>query len=183
LGVSARGVVRVGDGGAISGEGVVPADEDGLVRLVLAVGPEVRACVEMMSGAVWVRDLSSTSQRNDSLTQLRRAIARLFDRFAEELSDKEDVVRRNRSRRVRLDWLELDAPSSDGQEYSLSARLGHRELRSLMVVLAARLATISNGRGAAGPAARGRSLPRPGAPSDTSTPPAGRTESGVHHLA
>jgi hypothetical protein len=46
----------LGEGGTISGEGVVPADEDGLVKLVLAVGPEVRACVEMMSGAVWVRD-------------------------------------------------------------------------------------------------------------------------------
>ena len=44
------------EGGAISGEGMVPADEDGLARLVLTVGPEVRACVEMMSGAVWVRD-------------------------------------------------------------------------------------------------------------------------------
>ena len=44
------------DGGAISGEGMVPADEDGLARLVLTVGPEIRACVEMMSGAVWVRD-------------------------------------------------------------------------------------------------------------------------------
>jgi hypothetical protein len=33
----------LGDGGAISGEGVVPADEDGLARLVLTVGPEVRA--------------------------------------------------------------------------------------------------------------------------------------------
>jgi transposase len=46
----------LGEGGAIVGEGVVPADEDGLVRLVLAHGGEVRACVEMMSGAVWVRD-------------------------------------------------------------------------------------------------------------------------------
>src|SRR5436190_410052 len=46
----------LGDGGAISGEGVVSADEDGLARLVLKVGTEVRACVEMMSGAVWVRD-------------------------------------------------------------------------------------------------------------------------------
>ena len=46
----------LGDGGAISGEGVVPADEDGLARLVLTVGPEVRACVEMISGAAWVRD-------------------------------------------------------------------------------------------------------------------------------
>ena len=45
----------LGEGGAIGGEGVVPADEDGLVKLVVAVGPEVRACVEMMSGAVWVR--------------------------------------------------------------------------------------------------------------------------------
>ena len=33
-----------------------PADEDGLAKLVLAVGLEARACVEMMSGAVWVRD-------------------------------------------------------------------------------------------------------------------------------
>src|SRR4051812_12696562 len=46
----------LGDGGEISGEGVVSADEDGLAKLVLAVGTEVKACVEMMSGAVWVRD-------------------------------------------------------------------------------------------------------------------------------
>ena len=45
-----------GEGGAISGEGVVPADEDGLIKLVLALGTDVKACVEMMSGAVWVRD-------------------------------------------------------------------------------------------------------------------------------
>ncbi|MGH2822382.1 MAG: IS110 family transposase, partial [Thermoleophilaceae bacterium] len=42
--------------GTVSGEGFVPADEDGLARLVIALGPEVRACLEMMSGAVWVRD-------------------------------------------------------------------------------------------------------------------------------
>jgi transposase len=42
--------------GAITGEGFVPADEDGLGRLVLELGAEVRACVEMMSGAAWVRD-------------------------------------------------------------------------------------------------------------------------------
>jgi transposase len=46
----------LGEGGVIVGEGVVSADEDGLARLVLAHGGEVRACVEMMSGAVWVRD-------------------------------------------------------------------------------------------------------------------------------
>ena len=34
----------------------MPADEDGLVKLVLAHGRDVKACVEMMSGAVWVRD-------------------------------------------------------------------------------------------------------------------------------
>jgi transposase len=37
-------------------EGKIPADEDGLLRLVARLGPDVRGCVEMMSGAVWVRD-------------------------------------------------------------------------------------------------------------------------------
>jgi len=37
-------------------EGMIPADEDGLARLVHTLGPEVRGCVEMMSGAVWVRE-------------------------------------------------------------------------------------------------------------------------------
>jgi len=43
-------------GGAISAEGFTPADEDGLAKLVLQLGSDVKACVEMMSGAVWVRD-------------------------------------------------------------------------------------------------------------------------------
>ena len=43
-------------GGTIAAEGFTPADEDGLARLVLELGAEVKACVEMMSGAVWVRD-------------------------------------------------------------------------------------------------------------------------------
>jgi transposase len=42
--------------GAITAEGFTPADEDGLAKLVLRLGSDVRACVEMMSGAVWVRD-------------------------------------------------------------------------------------------------------------------------------
>jgi transposase len=42
--------------GRIAGEGMIPADESGLARLVLELGTEVEACVEMMSGAVWVRD-------------------------------------------------------------------------------------------------------------------------------
>jgi transposase len=46
----------MGEGGEISAEGLIPADEDGLARLVLRVGAETRAAVEMMSGAVWVRD-------------------------------------------------------------------------------------------------------------------------------
>src|SRR5215207_739650 len=37
-------------------EGTITADEDGLVRLVTRLGPEVRGCIEMMSGAPWVRD-------------------------------------------------------------------------------------------------------------------------------
>lgn len=46
----------MGETGAIASEGLVPADEDGLAKLVLSLGTEVKACVEMMSGAVWVRD-------------------------------------------------------------------------------------------------------------------------------
>lgn len=42
--------------GDVLGEGAVPADEDGLVRLVIDRGVEVRGVVEMMSGAIWVRE-------------------------------------------------------------------------------------------------------------------------------
>jgi transposase len=44
------------DAGEIVGEGAVAADEDGLARLVITCGREARAVVEMMSGAIWVRD-------------------------------------------------------------------------------------------------------------------------------
>ena len=44
------------DAGAIVGEGAVSSDEDGLARLVIKRGTEVSAVVEMMSGAIWVRD-------------------------------------------------------------------------------------------------------------------------------
>ena len=37
-------------------EGAIPADQDGLSRLALTLGDEVHGCIEMMSGAVWVRD-------------------------------------------------------------------------------------------------------------------------------
>lgn len=44
-------------GGEVVGEGVIAADEDGLAKLALRLGAtEVDACVEMMSGAIWVRD-------------------------------------------------------------------------------------------------------------------------------
>jgi transposase len=46
----------VTEGGGVVAEGAVSADEDGLARLVLRVGVDVRAVVEMMSGAIWVRD-------------------------------------------------------------------------------------------------------------------------------
>src|SRR3954468_10132370 len=42
--------------GVIVGEVAVPADADGLARLVIERGTDVRAVVEMMSGAIWVRD-------------------------------------------------------------------------------------------------------------------------------
>ena len=44
------------EAGTIGGEGTIPADESGLARLVLELGTEASGCVEMMSGAVWVRD-------------------------------------------------------------------------------------------------------------------------------
>jgi transposase len=43
-------------GGEVAGEGRISADRDGLARLVLELGDEVKACLEMMSGALWVRD-------------------------------------------------------------------------------------------------------------------------------
>jgi transposase len=45
----------IGDHGEMV-EGAISADEDGLSKLVHGLGPDVRGCVEMMSGAVWVRD-------------------------------------------------------------------------------------------------------------------------------
>jgi hypothetical protein len=39
-------------GAELAGEGRIAADRDGLARLVLELGDEVKACLEMMSGAV-----------------------------------------------------------------------------------------------------------------------------------
>ena len=46
----------IGESGEISAEGLIPANQDGLAKLVLGLGTEAKAAVEMMSGAVWVRD-------------------------------------------------------------------------------------------------------------------------------
>ena len=45
-----------GDNGDVV-EGAISADEDGLAKLVHRLGPDVRGCIEMMSGAVWVREI------------------------------------------------------------------------------------------------------------------------------
>jgi transposase len=42
--------------GEIASEGCIAAERDGLARLVLELGAEAKACLEMMSGALWVRD-------------------------------------------------------------------------------------------------------------------------------
>ena len=42
--------------GLVIDEGWIPADEDGLALLVGRLGPEALACMEMMSGAAWVRE-------------------------------------------------------------------------------------------------------------------------------
>jgi transposase len=49
------------EGGEIAAEGLIPANEDGLARLVLKLGADASGCVEMMSGAVWVRDRLQTA--------------------------------------------------------------------------------------------------------------------------
>ncbi len=55
-GTGARRGVRWMSAERSPARGWISADEDGLARLVLELGTEVEACVEMMSGAIWVRD-------------------------------------------------------------------------------------------------------------------------------
>jgi transposase len=50
----------------------VPADADGLARLVIERGVEVRAVVEMMSGAIWVRDQLAAAGRRVQLAHGRK---------------------------------------------------------------------------------------------------------------
>ncbi len=46
----------VTEAGALIDEGWAPADEDGLASLIVRLGADAVACLEMMSGAAWVRD-------------------------------------------------------------------------------------------------------------------------------
>jgi transposase len=61
-------------------EDVISADHDGLWRLALMLGGgEVRGCIEVMSGAVWVLDRLATAGWDIRLADARKvkAIARL----------------------------------------------------------------------------------------------------------
>jgi transposase len=61
--------------GAIIDEGWTPADEDGLARLVGPLGPEAVACMEMMSGAAWVRDRLQAAGWTVQIADARKAKA------------------------------------------------------------------------------------------------------------
>src|SRR3954463_11441105 len=59
--------------GAVIDEGWTPADEDGLARLVGHLGPEALACMEMMSGAAWVRDQLQAAGWTVEIADARKA--------------------------------------------------------------------------------------------------------------
>ncbi len=58
-------------------EGAIAAEQDGLSRLVLTLGADqdVCGCIEMMSGAVWVRDQLATVGWEIRLADARKAKA------------------------------------------------------------------------------------------------------------
>jgi transposase len=60
------------ESGTIEGEGLIPADEDGLARLALNLGPQIKACVEMMSGAIWVKDQLEAAGWSVSVAHARK---------------------------------------------------------------------------------------------------------------
>jgi transposase len=62
----------LGEAGKVVGEGAVAADEDGLARLVIKRGVDVRAVVEMMSGAMWVRDTLAAAGWRVQIAHARR---------------------------------------------------------------------------------------------------------------
>src|SRR3954447_25341658 len=110
----------VGEGGVVADEGVVSANEDGLARVVLRVGVEVRACVEMMSGAVWVRD-----QLADAGWDVRVAHARKVRDVAPLACKTDKVDARVLAELCRRDLVpELWLPSLEDR--ALRERLGRR---------------------------------------------------------
>jgi len=56
-------------------EGWIPAGEDGLVLLVGRLGPEALACIEMMSGAAWVRERLQAAGWTVQIADARKAKA------------------------------------------------------------------------------------------------------------
>ena len=65
--------------GRIAGEGFISADEEGLARLVVRLGPDVYGCLEMMSGAAWVRERLQAAGWRIDIASVRkvRAVAPL----------------------------------------------------------------------------------------------------------
>jgi transposase len=61
--------------GVIIDEGWTPADEDGLAMLVGRLGPEALACMEMMSGAAWVRERLQAGGWTVQIADARKAKA------------------------------------------------------------------------------------------------------------
>jgi hypothetical protein len=56
----------------IVGEGAVSADGDGLARLAIDRGGDVRAVVELMSGAISVRDTLAAAGWNAQIAHARK---------------------------------------------------------------------------------------------------------------
>jgi hypothetical protein len=61
--------------GGVIDEGWAPADGDGLAGLVMRLGPEASACMEMMSGAAWVRERLQAAGWTVQIADARKAKA------------------------------------------------------------------------------------------------------------
>jgi hypothetical protein len=61
--------------GAVIDEDWAAADEGGLAMLVARLGPEALACIEMMSGAAWVRECLQAGGWTVQIADARKAKA------------------------------------------------------------------------------------------------------------
>jgi Transposase len=61
--------------GVVIEEGWTPADEDGLAMLVGRLGSDALACMEMMSGAAWVRERLQAGGWTVQIADARKAKA------------------------------------------------------------------------------------------------------------